>query len=259
MRDAFRFPASLVALSILLAGCSDAPIAGPDRHLDAGLHVAAPAPPAVGVLNWNIYVGADADAVIAALVTPDPADDVPAILGALETFERTFFPARAEAIADAIGRHRPLVVALQEVSSIDVDLNPFGVPAVVHLDFLAILQDALARRGLDYVVGGEVTNIVATPLPSVSLVDRDVLLVDAPRVTVTSSAGQSYTANIGEVAPGVELKRGWVMITADVNGRSFTFVNTHLESGQGDDLSALRAAQALELMSIVGAAHPRCP
>ena len=36
-------------------------------------------------MTWNMYVGADVDAVIAALLSPDPSDDQPALLAAIGT------------------------------------------------------------------------------------------------------------------------------------------------------------------------------
>src|ERR1700741_369581 len=95
--------------------------------------VAAPAAE-VSVMTQNLYVGADVDLVIRALGTPDPGDDFPALLFAIETVGKTDFPARAEAIADRIARTRPHAVGLQEASQINIDLRPLGVPAVVDQD-----------------------------------------------------------------------------------------------------------------------------
>lgn len=76
----------------------------------------------------------------------------------------TAFPLRAEALADEVAKARPHVLGLQEVSQIDVDLNPVGVPLVIHQDFIAILQAALAARGLNYVVAASIENINAVPV-----------------------------------------------------------------------------------------------
>jgi len=134
----------------------------------------------VTVMTQNLYVGADVDAVITALATPDPDDDIPALLDAIATLERTDFPARAAAIAREIGRAHPLVVGLQEVSTIGIDIPPLGVS--VHLDFLQILRDALAAEGLDYAVGASQVNFTAAPAPGISLSDADVILVDLHRL-----------------------------------------------------------------------------
>lgn len=249
---------ALVALA-LAAGCES------DQTLDPGVRPSSnDASPfhrgrgSVTVLSRNLYIGADVDRVIGALATPDPADDLPAILGALAVIQETDFPSRARALAREIARTRPHVVGLQEVSTLDVDLNPLGIPSpIVHQDFLAILQAELAARGLDYSVAAEVTNTTAAPLPGVSLVDRDVILVDADRVTVDLVvASSNFAANIGVVAPGVTIIRGWVTIAARIRHTEYTFVSTHLESGSAAGLDQLRAAQAAELVGTIGSTGP---
>jgi len=97
-------------------------------------------PSEITVMTQNLYVGADVDLVIRALGTPDPGDDFPALMAAIETVGKTDFPARAEAIADQIARTRPHAVGLQEASQINIDLRPLGVPAVVDQDFIALLR-----------------------------------------------------------------------------------------------------------------------
>lgn len=206
----------------------------------------------ITVMTQNLYVGADVDAVIGALATPDQNDDVPALLFAINTLGETDFPARAAAVADAIARKQPHVVGLQEVSVIDIDLTGLGLPVVVHLDFLAILQAKLAERGLDYELVAQVQNITAAPLPGISLVDHDAMLVDAHRVTVVSAGGQNFAANVGVVAPGIELKRGWVFARTTIDGQPYTFVSLHAEADlAGAHLSGLRALQIGELVGTV--------
>ena len=252
MKSPLRYLSILAAL--LLAAC-DAPFDPARSEAPAPLfHRDDFRPPVVSVLDWNIYIGADVDAVIAALASPDLNDDLPALLTAIQTLQETDVLARMQAVAREIARARPHVVGLQEVSELDIDLTGLGLPVDIHVDFLPILQAALAAEGVNYTVAAIVTNIDATPLPGVRVVDHDVLLVDADRVTVVSTLAQNFTNNIGTVAPGVELIRGWVQIEATIRGTSYTFANTHLESGQGDQLSLLRAAQATEVVTAIGAA-----
>lgn len=237
----------------MLAACSEPtspPLESPSAQLARG------ATHTVTAMTQNMYVGADVDAVIGALASPNPSDDIPALLVALETLGATDYPARAGAFAAAIAKARPHVVGLQEVSQIDIDLTALGLPAVVHLDFLAILKDSLAARGLHYAVAAQVRNIVAQPLPGIGLVDYDVILVDADRVTVTATEARTFAYNLGVVAPGVELKRGWVLARVLISGTPYAFANTHLESGASPGLSELRAAQAAELVSSLPADVP---
>ena len=90
--------------------------------------------------------------------------------------------------------------------------------ALADLDFLAMLQAKLAARGLNYALAAQVQNITAVPFPGISLVDHDAMLVDADRVTVASAGGQNFAINVGVVAPGVELKRGWVWARTTIDG-----------------------------------------
>ena len=199
----------------------------------------------LAVMTRNLYVGADVDAVIAALATADPADDLPALLSAVATLRQTDYGRRAAAVADEIARYRPHAVGLQEVSTVDLTLPPLGVD--LHLDFLPVLQAELAARGLQYGVAARVRNIEAAPLPGVSLLDEDVLLVDQARVTVLAAGGRHFAANLGVVAPGVVLQRGFVRADVTVGGRAYVIASTHLESGGAAGLDQLRALQAGEL------------
>src|SRR6266550_2071661 len=175
-----RFLLALPA-ALFAAACADhAPVA---PQVSYKISSPPPSARAITVMTQNLYVGADVDLVIRALGTPDPNDDFAALLAAIETVGKTAYPARAEAIADEIARAQPHAVGLQEVSDIDIDLRPLGVPIEVHQHFLQILQDALARRGLNYRVAAIVTDVNASLVGGlVSLVDHDALLVDGDRV-----------------------------------------------------------------------------
>ena len=231
-----------VAAVVLCAACTDRSATAPAFNISAG------GPQGITVMSQNLYVGADVDAVIGALASPDPSDDLPALLFAIATLEKTDFPARAGAVADQIARARPDAVGLQEVSVIDIDLSALGGP-VVHLDFLQILQAKLAERGLHYSLAAEVQNIEAKPIPGISLVDHDALLVNDDRVTVGSAGGQNFAVNVGFVAPGIELKRGWVWARTTVDGQALTFVSLHAEADlAGAHLDGLRALQLGEVV-----------
>jgi hypothetical protein len=203
----------------------------------------------------NLYVGANVDLVIGALLTPDQNDDLAALVFAIETLGKTDYPARAAAIADEIARTRPHAVGLQEVSDIDIELGPLGLPVSVHLKFLDILRAELASRGLNYASAASVTNTnVALVGGLVRLVDRDVLLIDADRVTKQTSGGQNFQARIPpEAVGGIELIRGWVWAQVVIHGETFKIVSLHAEANlAGQSLSGLRALQMMELVGTLG-------
>ncbi len=247
-------------LASLAAGCATERPAGPDdtELAPSTLADSRSSPHRITVLSRNLYIGADVDRVIGALATPDPADDLPALLGALAVVEATDFPSRARAIAREVARLRPHVIGLQEVSQLDIDLTPLGIPApIIHQDFLAILQQALADRGLAYEVAAKVQNTTAAPLPGVSLVDYDVLLFDQRRARLDAVlAARPYQQNIGTVAPGITIIRGYVAAVFTVGREQYTVLATHLESGGAAGLDLLRAAQASEIATVLGTAGP---
>ncbi len=241
----------LVAGILATFACTDAPT-GVTPQLDDAVGAQR-----IGVMTQNLYVGTDVDAVLLALMSEDPNDDVPALFTAIETLGKTDFPTRAGAIADEIARERPHVVGFQEVSDIHVDLTGVGVPVVINLEFLPILEAQLAARGLHYTVAATVKNIDVTLPPGIQLVDYDAILVNTDVATVDFAYAQNFTYNLGEIAPGVVLKRGFVEVAAIIDGARHVFVSTHLEPDvAGQDLSGLRAAQAYEIAAVLGDATP---
>ncbi|HXI20313.1 MAG TPA: endonuclease/exonuclease/phosphatase family protein [Gemmatimonadales bacterium] len=213
----------------------------------------------ITVYGQNIYVGTDVDAIFAALVSPDPNDDLPTLVQQLLVLQQTDFTARAGGIAAEIDRARPDVVGLNEISRIDVDLTPLGLPVTAHEDFLPELLDAIAARGLHYAVAGQVQNLVAAPLPGVSYIDWDVVLVNTDRVTVGPGVVErNFSDNLGPIMPGTNVIRGWVGIPATINGRAYTVVATHPESDlQGvPGIDLLRAAQVGELVASLPTDRP---
>ncbi len=245
---------SALAATLLLAACASESPVEPALNGDAGVAATSPAASdRVVVMTQNLYPGFNGDLVIAALASADPSDDFPALLAAIQTVQRTDFPTRADAIASQVERARPHAIGLQEVFTIDVDLSGLGLP-VIHQDFLGILLDALAARGLHYSVAAQQQGISAAPNPFILLRDYDVLLVDADRVTVGATQAHNFTLNLGVVAPGVEIKRGWVAAEGAIEGTTYLFASAHPESGT--DWAQLRAAQAVELVTSLGTASP---
>ena len=157
-----------VAMFVLSSACGDYP-SQPDNApapMSAQRAVGEDGSSEIVVMTQNLYVGADVDLVIHALATPDPGDDFPALLSAIETLGKTDFPVRAAAIAAEIARTRPQAVGLQEVSQINIDLRPLGVPVTVDQDFLVILQAALAATDR-VVLMGDLNDTPGSPMYAV--------------------------------------------------------------------------------------------
>lgn len=209
----------------------------------------------ITVMSRNMYVGADLDPVLQALV--GGGDVLGALQTALAQLTHTDFATRVVAMADEIARARPQVVGLQEVWSLDVVPAYLGLPgSPVHLDFLAALQAALAARGLSYVVAAIVTATDATLAGgAVHVVDHNVLLIDPARVTPIAAIANLFTYNL-PLPPGspIAVLRGYVAVQALVEGVPVLLINTHLESGSAAGLDLLRAAQATELTYVAASA-----
>ena len=258
----------VLLFAFLPSACGDQPLAPSETtlgELDARFGFGGGCSEAT-FMTRNMYVGADVDAVIDALLSPDPLDDLAALLVAIKTLELTDYDARAAAMAAEIARGMPDFVGLQEVSQIDVVLP--GIPGVyedgfeLHLDFLPTLLSELSNRGLNYDVAVIQKNIDAEPPIDglyVKLVDHDAILVNADRVTVHDSDAAPFVANIPpeELPDGFTFARGWVKVIASVCGVEYTVANSHFESGHDvPELTQIRAGQALELVTALGTAAP---
>lgn len=244
---------AVVVLAVSLASAAAAADRGAGPEQRAGR---------LDVMTRNLYVGAD----IFRIFDAETPEDVPVVVaGILQTVFETDFPARAEALADEVRRHRPHLIGLQEVSLVNVQSpgdflvgNP--VPAdTVLFDYLDILVGALADRGLHYEVAAVVENAdVELPFLSgfdggvptfddVRLIDRDVILARSD-VATSDPLARNYAASFKVPFGGsvIDLRRGFVAVDAEVQGRSYRFVNTHLEVASF--LPLVQRLQALELL-----------
>jgi endonuclease/exonuclease/phosphatase family metal-dependent hydrolase len=255
-----RFNA-LILGALLAVGCREAGPTGPAGSLALTLPEAGAR--GITVFTRNVYLGADLEAVIVA-----PLPQLPVVVAqTFATIQASNFAERAVALADEIVRTRPHLVGLQEVELYRVQspgdaIQGGTIPAtVVAIDFLALLQQALADRGASYVVAAMVQNFDAE-LPAftgvgfddIRLTDRDVILARHD-VAWSNPLGANYTVNlpinIGGQAGAI--LRGWTSVDATVGGTSFRFFNTHLETqlappiqvAQAQELLAIAAAQAL--------------
>src|SRR5262245_32389064 len=226
---------------------------------------------AVTVMTRNLYVGADLSPVAAALASGSPS----AIINAASTIWAgvlsTNFPERAEALADEIAHAHPLLVGLQEVSLFRTGApdsflgNPTRAEAVAF-DYLNILLGELGERGLHYTpvavtrnVDAELTGFVAPGvLRDIRLTDRDVILArtDLPASQLRLSNVQvanfatNLTVPIGSTGQLFSNLCGWGAVDVEVRGKTFRFINTHLQVDSPNPLAnAIQVAQARELLA----------
>lgn len=249
----------LALLSMTTAlGCSAETIASPDGD-EAAASTSSPFlldDMRITVMTQNVFLGMAVEPVLAA---PTEADVPIAVAAAWQTVHANRFDERADAIAASIARRRPDVIGLQEVAVYRQFTGNGDAPT--EIDFLAILQKALAKRGLAYktaAVQNDTDVLVpmlagfdasgAPILDGVEVIDRDAVLVRADLTTSKPRAGR-YQASLPVPAFGttVEIVRGWVSVDVQALGGSYRFVSTHLE----DLVPEIQAAQAAELLQIV--------
>ncbi len=252
-----------LCLVLFAAACDDSSLTQPEQGDDPGIEARRGhrfGARRISVLSRNLYIGFNVDETIAALATGDAGTVQAAIQAAIQTLTATDFPTRAGAVADEIARLKPDFVGLQEVYELDIDLNPaLGVPRI-QLPFLPVLQQALAARGLNYVVAAQNTvtdALLADPiLGTIHLVDHDVMLVNAERVLVHESEADRFSDNLGDPGIGVNIVRGWTRVRATVAGIKLEVWNTHTESGSDPAIVGLRAVQMGELAGMASTELP---
>jgi endonuclease/exonuclease/phosphatase family metal-dependent hydrolase len=211
----------------------------------------------VTVMTRNLYLGTDLNPIFR-------APNLPALFAAVGAgwaqVQANDFPVRAEALADEIATTRPDLVGLQEAMLFRTDVPPDGsaTPAeTVAYDFVALLEAALERRGLDYSAVSVFTGTDAElpaglpPTLDVRLTDHVIVLARADERTadlkLSNPESGTYPAavTVPTAAGPITLPRGWASVDVKIRGKSFRFVTTHLEAFS----APVRSLQASELLT----------
>ena len=265
----------MVGLVAVATGCADRSVVDP--AVDAASTTtavlgSANAASSIVVMSQNMYVGAPVEPIL------DASDERPIYVKVAEawaTMVATNYPARARALAAEIAKVRPHLVGLQEVSLLRYqtpgDLVTGGTtPAeTIAYDFLPTLLDELEALGVTYRVAAIVENTdielprldgvddVGNPLFSdIRLTDYDAVLAREDVATADETAHR-YQATLPVPGTPIEVLRGFAAVDADVNGTSYRFVSTHLESdyylvrnGQAQELALLMSQETLPLIVV---------
>ncbi|MGD8281338.1 MAG: hypothetical protein PVJ80_12715 [Gemmatimonadota bacterium] len=160
-------------------------------------------------------------------------------------------------VAEEIAVQNPEFVGVQEaLQFVTLDPSTFTPNGNAYIDLLASLEAELASRGLSYEVAIEQpTTSSALPLvdPSsgalveyLGFTDR-VAILRRTDVEVSDATGGLFAAGI-PLRPGVEINRGWAMVTFEEEGDTYHFLTTHLET-QG--AQPIHDYQADELLNVV--------
>lgn len=222
----------------------------------------------VSVMTRNLYLGTDLGGILS-------AGNVSELLAASSTaWARVLasdVPARADAMAGEIAAAAPALVGLQEATLYRTGPFDLGAPATtVVYDFTQLVVDRLGARGLHYDVAvtqdefdGELPAFTSEGLRDIRLTDRDVILAraDLPdsSLLVTNPAVGHFATNLVVSTPfgAITILRGWTALDAQVRGKGFRFVNTHLEAfadviqrAQGAELRAGPLVTALPVVVV---------
>ena len=256
-----------VSAAVLVAGFGVAP----------GVASGAPRPVSAVTMDvgiYNVYLGADLNPLFGASSLPDLISRASAIYAEVE---RTDFPQRAEAIAELVADDAPDVLGLNEVALwetapwafVQTPGGPLPVATVPYtptFDFEQILLDALAAEGEPYTVVATNSNFTSATIPiaipisptlAARFTDHDLILVrdDALKhLTVSNVRSFNFSDaslfSVNLLGLNVQVDRGWSTVDLTQRGRTFRFVNTHLEAfGTTPLRDEWRNLQAAELVA----------
>ena len=194
----------------------------------------------VTLMTWNIYQGTDLSPIFSAT---NQTQFVAAVGAAYNRIQATNFTERANSIADEIEESLPDLIGLQEVILLRTQSPSDGpiTPATnVSFDYLQILLDNLAQRGLAYepIVNQtstdiEVPGLISTGIVDIRLTDRDVILARADRdFTFSNLNGSQFVAKlpVTTLFGSINIPRSWVSVDITLDkGEKARLVSTHLE------------------------------
>ena len=240
---AHRLSVIVFALIAIIGGASSAKAHDDDRG--------------IRLVTQNMYVGSS-NAALAAAQTPQQ------LLAAVGTIYNSILASRpaerAAAMARAIVRHRPHLIALQEAALLRTGTG--GPATTVTSDLLQSLLDELAGLGHHY---RAVAIIPGLDAQAPSALGFDVRITNQDAILVRADLSDELkVSNLQIEQFGIKLSvptllgpftdpRGWAAVDVKLRGHHFRFVTTHLDSS----VPAIRLAQAKELL--VTAANTALP
>ena len=266
----FARPAALLRVFILFAiAWSVIGVGTASAHKSSG---------SVTVMTQNVYQGTEFAHIRVLAQSKNPVsfnEAIAATTADYATYVATRFKDRAKQIAAEIANDEPALVGLQEVATWHKGafnpLSPFALPPEVSEDFTKVLVEALEADGMHYRAVSTTSRpegnftlafpIAPGPAPfgltAVGMVERGVILArtDLPAGQLQLSNPQSGTYSCTfckvtiqnpitkEVIPFTD---SWESIDANVQGKAFRFITTHLDALEPSGI--VRVFQAKELL-----------
>jgi endonuclease/exonuclease/phosphatase family metal-dependent hydrolase len=219
----------------------------------------------VKVMTYNMYPGTEFSGIF---LSQNPQELVSEVAEAFTDVQASNVHERIDEIADQIASGKPDLVGLQEVA-----LWRFGFPQdpapaqEVAFDFLQMLLDRLEARGAKYSAISVQTNLdaeltgvfSATSALDVRYTDRVVIIARTDLATsdlkIESISAGTFSTLLPVELLGTTLTvpRGWTSADVKHRGKTYRFVNAHLESFY----EPVQWAQASELVQ--GPANTELP
>ena len=219
----------------------------------------------IRVMTYNMYPGTEFSGIFE---SQSPQELVFEVGEAFTDVQASNVPERIDEIADQIASNQPDVVGLQEVALWRYGFPQDPAPAQeVAFDFLQLLLDRLEARGAKYSAISVQTNLdaeltgVFSPTSALDIRYTDRVVIIARTDLQTSDIKiESVSAGTFNTLLPVELlgttltvPRGWTSADIKHRGKTYRFINAHLESFY----EPVQWAQASELVQ--GPANTELP
>jgi endonuclease/exonuclease/phosphatase family metal-dependent hydrolase len=197
---------------------------------------------AISVMTYNMYPGTDFSGIFGSLTQ---AELVTEVAEAFTDVQMGNVPERIDEIADQIGAGAPDLVGLQEVALWRYGYPQDPAPATaVAFDFLQMLLERLETRGLHYAAIAIQTNLDAeltgvfspTSALDIRYTDRVVILartdLNTSELIIESTDAQQFAINLQVPILGmpITIPRGWTSADVKHRGKTYRFINAHVES-----------------------------
>ena len=210
----------------------------------------------VKVMTYNMYLGTD---LVGIFQSQSPEELVAEVGEAFSDVQAGNVPERIDEIADQIATNSPDVVGLQEVAlwRIGAPFDPSPAETVAF-DFLQMLLDRLDARGAHYAaisiqnnLDAELTGVFGpTSALDVRYTDRVVIIARTDlqtsdlKVEATAASAFQTLLPISILGNTIYITRGWASADIKHRGKTYRFVNAHLEAFY----DPIQNAQAYELL-----------
>ena len=197
----------------------------------------------LSVMTRNLYLGTDFDEIFAAQT---PEELVAEVAEAYGEMQAGLPEERIAGVADEIQAAAPDLIGVQEAAlwRTGAPFDPSPAENVTY-DFLQLLLDELAERGLNYAPVAVKTNFDAevpavfspTMAFDVRFTDRLVVLartdLKTSELKIENIEAHHFTTSLTFTSPTlgtITIPRAWIAVDAKLRGKPFRFVTAHPES-----------------------------